>query len=210
MSSAEPTPPLEFRWKGREGEPDRWSWAVAAPELDKNGNIIAVTGTIMDISAAKAAEHFQEKRATEAIELREASERFVDMTSHEVRNPLSAAILSSDASIERTQQLLKHIHGSDVEPRLKSELYDMLEDLKIISLCCSHINRLVDDILTLSKIGQSAAAPDRQTFIDADAGMSYGRSKLLDMHAHPDTACALRSGDARHVQERAQEQGYHL
>lgn len=84
----------------------------------------------MDISAAKAAELYQEKRATEAIELREASERFVDMTSHEVRNPLSAAILSSDASIERTQKLLRSAQA--VQDHMRAELNETLEDLKII------------------------------------------------------------------------------
>ena len=152
MTSKVPVPPMEFRWKPRPGDSSiRWCYAVSSPELDARGNIVSVTGALTDISDSKAMELYQKQRAEEAIELRTATERFVDMTSHELRNPLSAIILSADASAER----LSGISPEALPATHADEICQTLEDLKIISTCSVHMNRLIDDILTLSKIGGS-------------------------------------------------------
>lgn len=41
----------------------------------------------------------QAKRLEEALEHKRQSEAFIDMTSHEIRNPLSAIVLSADSII---------------------------------------------------------------------------------------------------------------
>lgn len=33
MTVPVPCKPVEFRWKGRNGQPDRWTWAIASPEV---------------------------------------------------------------------------------------------------------------------------------------------------------------------------------
>lgn len=35
----------------------------------------------------------------------------------------------------------------------KSEFEETLQDMKIINHCCVHMTRLIDDVLTLSKLG---------------------------------------------------------
>lgn len=37
----------------------------------------------------------------------------------------------------------------------KTEVEDTLQDMKIINHCCVHMTRLIDDVLTLSKLGTS-------------------------------------------------------
>lgn len=81
MTSKVPVPPMEFRWKARPGDTSvRWCYAVSSPELDAKGNIVSITGALTDISDSKAMELYQKQRAEEAIELRTATERFVDMS----------------------------------------------------------------------------------------------------------------------------------
>ena len=171
LESKSGIPPCEFRWKRQaDDQLDRWCWAVSVPELDDSGNIIAITGVLTDITMKKQNELYQVKRAEEAIELRHAQERFIDMTSHELRNPLSAIILSADSSAERLEELVRAGAGSPpvgrVTPalptasssslvpaaRFQTEVEDTLQDLKIISHCCVHMTRLIDDVLTLSKL----------------------------------------------------------
>ncbi|KAK6429511.1 hypothetical protein LTR95_014338, partial [Oleoguttula sp. CCFEE 5521] len=48
--------------------------------------------TIVDISSEKGAELFQRHAAEEAMERKKQQERFVDMISHGIRNPLSAVL----------------------------------------------------------------------------------------------------------------------
>lgn len=80
MTSKTACPPVEFRWKrGPSDTSDRWSWALASPELDKAGNLVAITGSIMDITEKKAIELYERQRAEHAIEQYGAQERFVDM-----------------------------------------------------------------------------------------------------------------------------------
>ena len=116
-----------------------------------------------DITDKKLIELNQKRQTEEATELRTAQERFIDMTSHELRNPLSAIVLSADSSVERLQDIVREGAAKDdaiapgdpatgLAPRLRHEVQDTLEDLKIISHCCVHMTRLIDDVLTLSKL----------------------------------------------------------
>jgi hypothetical protein len=79
---------MEFRWKAQPGQTsERWCYAVSSPELDAYGNIVSITGALTDITDNKMMMMYEKQRAEEAIALRTAQERFVDMTSHELRNP---------------------------------------------------------------------------------------------------------------------------
>ena len=78
--------PVEFRWKKHSGEPyNRWVYIVSSPEFDEDGKMIAVSGVFTDVTSKKLAEEKEKARAEEAIELRRQQERFIDMTSHEMR-----------------------------------------------------------------------------------------------------------------------------
>ena len=85
--------PVEFRWKKHSGEPyNRWVYIVSSPEYDEDGKMIAVTGVFTDVTSKKLAEEKEKARAEEAIELRRQQERFIDMTSHEMRKYVAMCV----------------------------------------------------------------------------------------------------------------------
>ena len=103
----------------------------------------------------------------EAIENKRAQENFIDMTSHEMRNPLSVsfhlfkiciglslltqiqAILQSADEIIASLNPLREGAKSEEEAEL---IYSCIDAANTISLCGAHQKRIVDDILTLSKL----------------------------------------------------------
>lgn len=72
------------------------------------------------------------------------SENFIDMTSHEMRNPLSAIIQSAEFIISIT--------GSSDSIKDDGDYKTILEAAEVINLCAQHQKRIVDDLLTLSKL----------------------------------------------------------
>ncbi|KAH8883669.1 hypothetical protein GQ53DRAFT_752891 [Thozetella sp. PMI_491] len=146
----------EFRFKGScqviDGQPvDTWVLLSAYPEKNENGELKSIFGCITDISEQKWAQDLQKRRRQEAVELKRQQENFIDMTSHEMRNPLSAILQCADeitSTIERNQL------GDAVQtvPGLQMLLDSCVEAANTISLCANHQKRIVDDILTLSKL----------------------------------------------------------
>lgn len=75
------------------------------------------------------------------------------MTSHEMRNPLSAICLSADASAERLEAIISEdiMQAADsaaverAQRNCRVEIQDTLQDLKIIAHCTDHMRRLIDD-----------------------------------------------------------------
>ena len=136
---------IEFRCTseatGEEGEWRLFLFRPLSEDVDA-GFICAV----VDITEIKQAELAQEKAATEALERKEQQERFIDMVSHEIRNPLSAVMHLAEEVKDVTREVAsKH---EDV----KDQLSDILDAADTILLCVSHQNTLVDDILSFSKL----------------------------------------------------------
>jgi len=132
---------------------------ISFPEIDENGRIVTVQGWLIDISPRKRLETLMAQRLEDALETRRASENFIDMVSHEMRNPLSAIL-----------QLADGILGSlDVAPSqdpvsLPADTINMMVDAaQTITLCAQHQKCIVDDILTLSKLDSSllVITPDK-------------------------------------------------
>ncbi|TVY92252.1 Hybrid signal transduction histidine kinase K [Lachnellula willkommii] len=146
----------EFRfktpWEDRNGNMgDTWVLMSAYPEKDGNGQLKSVFGSITNISSQKSAEDFQKRRTDEAIELKRQQENFIDMTSHEMRNPLSAILQCSD---EISASITEYKSDNDVVlgQRLREILDGSVDAAQTIALCAQHQKRIVDDILTLSKL----------------------------------------------------------
>ena len=144
----------EFRfkepWIDRNGaKGDRWVLASAYPEQNKDGNLQSVFGSITNISQQKWAEDVQKRRMEDAVELKRQQENFIDITSHEMRNPLSAILQCAD---EVQSSLKDYKKRSTVEPELQDLMDSNIDAAEVISLCAQHQKRIVDDILTLSKL----------------------------------------------------------
>lgn len=145
----------EFRfqasWQDPQGNKgDTWVLASAYPEKNEDGSLELIFGSITDISKQKWAEHFEKRRVEEAIEMKRQQENFIDITSHEMRNPLSAILQCAD-EIATT---LTHFQ-SENDPQSDSFgqlLENAVDSAQTIALCAQHQKRIVDDVLTLSKL----------------------------------------------------------
>lgn len=147
----------EFRFKNsriaHDGQPtDTWVLMSAYPEKDEQGGLQSIFGCMTDISQQKWAENFQKLRREEALELKRQQENFIDITSHEMRNPLSAVLQCADEINESIGRYRSADHSAYVPKGLNMLLDSCVEASNTISLCANHQKRIVDDILTLSKL----------------------------------------------------------
>ncbi|KAL3426050.1 histidine kinase hhk13p [Phlyctema vagabunda] len=137
-------------------------------DLDEFGGIQSVMSCITDISELKWKESLLRTRMNEAITMQQQQEKFIDMTSHEMRNPLSALIGCADEIItslndywslispgqisdqgETGLGITTNLPPSIAPPKL---LCDALEAAETIIYCAMHQKRIIDDILTLSRL----------------------------------------------------------
>lgn len=137
-------------WIDQDGnQGDTWALASAFPEKGVDGSVKVIFGSVTDISQQKWAEHFEKRRMEEAVEMKRQQENFIDITSHEMRNPLSAILQCAD---EITTSMTD-LQGSNYLQGVAGELVQNAIDASgIIALCAQHQKRIVDDILTLSKL----------------------------------------------------------
>ena len=129
---------------------DLWILAEGSADMDEYGNVKNIYGSIIDISQQKWAEHFEKRRTEAAVEMKRQQENFIDITSHEMRNPLSAILLCADEIVSSLCELSAELLSS---PSAVTEvLHGAIESAKTVSQCAQHQKRIVDDILTLSKL----------------------------------------------------------
>lgn len=149
---------LEFRFKCSQRKDDKtidtWVLMNAFPERMPNGHLKSIFGCITDISSQKWAEKVQSERREEAVELKRQQENFIDITSHEMRNPLSAILQCADQISDSISSFTAYRQKDEVEQLLES----CLDAANTINLCASHQKRIVDDILTLSKLDSNLLA----------------------------------------------------
>lgn len=145
----------EFRfkapWTDRNGtRGETWVILSAYPERDDIGNLKSVFGSITNISTQKWAEGLQKRKTEEAVEMKRQQENFIDMTSHEMRNPLSAILQCADEIILSLGEKKKDMATHGVTDLSLCD--DNIDAAHTIALCAQHQKRIVDDILTLSKL----------------------------------------------------------
>ncbi|KXS98293.1 hypothetical protein AC579_6011 [Pseudocercospora musae] len=146
---------LKRHWSdGQGGGMRAWVLATAYPELDKNGEIKAVAGTLTDITHLRWAETIQKQRTDEAVEAKRQQESFIDMTCHEIRNPLGAVVHCADlvrSSLMDLENAIETESHAD-HAHLRDLVDSAVDAINIVFSCCAHQKRIVDDILTLSKL----------------------------------------------------------
>lgn len=157
----------------------RWVQATLMPVKDSDGAIKSFTGCLSDVSLQKWQLEREKERKEEAIESRRQQENFIDVTSHEMRNPLSAIIHCADAvtaTLSNAKELVAARSSaatlavnSDAQSQddgaaadVYSEEQDIIdgciENAEIIVTCAQHQKRIVDDILTMSKLDSQLLA----------------------------------------------------
>jgi signal transduction histidine kinase len=150
---------IKRQWRGPDGIlTPTWLMATACTYLDKEGNTTSITGTMNDISHLKWAEAVQRNRVEEALESKRQQENFIDMTSHEMRNPLSAMVQCADTISSSLSEMaaLTSKETQTGQMTTRTVLEDLIETslnaVETIQVCATHQKRIVDDILTLSKL----------------------------------------------------------
>ncbi|KAJ8116504.1 hypothetical protein OPT61_g2085 [Boeremia exigua] len=125
-----------------------WVMYSASPNFDANGAVYSLTGSITDISHLIWAEQLQARNAEAAQRERRIQEEFIDITSHEMRNPLSAITQSADGILLSLQdaQAIGNVEG------LRRIIDLNAEAAESILFCAAHQRRIIDDILTLGKL----------------------------------------------------------
>ncbi|KAF2029760.1 hypothetical protein EK21DRAFT_100980 [Setomelanomma holmii] len=148
---------LKKTWVNQDGiKSNIWVQSTSYPQLDAHGKVISIMGTLFDISQFKWAESVQRRRVEEALEAKRQQENFIDMTSHELRNPLSAVVQCAESVRATLDQL--PIHSSTNSPTdhglvdVQEEIATSIDALQTIVSCSLHQKRVIDDVLTLSKL----------------------------------------------------------
>ncbi|KAF2106844.1 hypothetical protein BDV96DRAFT_507316 [Lophiotrema nucula] len=145
------TPPKDPDAEGHTSEHFVWILCSAYPELGASDELKEIVGNVTDISKLKWAEDVQKMRVKSALESQRQLENFIDTTSHEMRNPLSAIMQCADGIISSYATPDGHIEVPS--PISYSNLLEQTIDAaQTISQCALHMKRIVDDILTISKL----------------------------------------------------------
>lgn len=143
---------------GREMVGETWLLNKAVAELDNEDNVAYVHAWLLDVSHQHYTEKIVTQRLNDALENKRASENFIDMVSHELRNPLSAILQSADGIITSLEATL----SQDISKH--ASLQEVISDASsTIVLCSQHMKCIVDDILTLSKLDSNllVITPDK-------------------------------------------------
>ena len=67
------------------------------------------------------------------------------MVSHELRNPLSAIVQSSDV----VQHSLTGLLAQEAATKIYQEISDDIDTMRSIGLCTMHMRRLIDDTINV-------------------------------------------------------------
>lgn len=156
---------LKKKWTGVDGRFQGQAWVsiMYLPEYDESGILSRIMSTCTDISHSQFSEHLQRKRLEEAIEAKRRTEAFIDITSHEIRNPLGATVHCADllqdsfVDMRKLVDTLAKASKSDESQqntiaRLQENLTSGVDAVETILSCSMHQKRVTDDILSLSKL----------------------------------------------------------
>jgi signal transduction histidine kinase/CheY-like chemotaxis protein len=101
------------------------------------------------VSQQKWGETLQASQASRAQESKRQLENFIDTTSHEMRNPLSAIVQCADSIISSHNTLERSMGHQDIYGSISDITVDAAET---IVQCSKHMKNIVDDVLTMSKL----------------------------------------------------------
>jgi signal transduction histidine kinase len=156
------------RWyKDRDGH-DRYIFFEAAPIKNSRGETIAAVETLQDITARKLAEEKLQKVASDLMERNEEVKSFAYIVSHDLRAPLvnlkGFSSELSNALRELTPLFASGIAKLEGGERQKMEhlfLKDVPEALEFIDSSVNRMDRLINAILKLSRLGRQELKPEK-------------------------------------------------
>lgn len=186
---------------GQRLEGETWVAAAAHAEY-KDGQVVNVVGTVADISRHKWMESFQQRRTAEALELKRQQEAFMDMTSHEARNPLAAISLSVESILDTYESMLQKPDDRFLISR--DTIESSMDCANTIMACVAHQKTIIDDVLTLSKLnsGLLQTSPvEVDPVVEVDGALRIFEAELeqADIELDFKVTDAYRRLEMRHV-----------
>ncbi|ORY84304.1 hypothetical protein BCR37DRAFT_263427 [Protomyces lactucae-debilis] len=143
--------PVAFTYRAAMDWPDgraRWLRVTTRVELNSDGTPRLFHGFCMDVSHVKQLEELTNKHMADAAESKRQQEAFIDMASHEIRNPLSA--IGQTAELV-TSGLRKALRMQSVE-EIRTALSEALDMIVNVDLLARHMRCIADDMIAVSKI----------------------------------------------------------
>lgn len=162
----------QIQWKS-----ESWTHLAISPLISADGEMLGAFGAITDmneqhraeaarISLAEEREQIAATRAQEAeeqrqmeVERRRAQELLIDVTSHELRQPVSAIIQNAEVvrtNMKGLRDLLSDCRRRNTSyaptERMLSEMDDDLQAMDSIMQCGLAQARIANDVLSLSRI----------------------------------------------------------
>lgn len=113
-----------------------WIWSRAFPVRDSSGEVYRVVGLSEDVTERKRAEEELRKALAKEKDLNELKSRFISMTSHEFRTPLSTILSSTE--------LLQHYNHKLSDDKKRDHLSRILSAVR-------NLTQMLDDVLILGK-----------------------------------------------------------
>jgi PAS domain S-box-containing protein len=137
--------------QGKRIEGETWILMTGYAVKNADGSMKSIQGALIDISRQKWMESSQERRMQELLELKRQQEKFMDMVGHEVRNPLSAITLCAESILDSLESAMEVSNGSVITID-RGIVEGHVENAQVITTCIQHQRRIIDDVLTLSKL----------------------------------------------------------
>lgn len=131
------------------GNPEPAVVLIHSFRVVEEGVLKSLMAFTTDVSAFKWAERSEARKAAAAQEAKRQQEEFIDFVSHELRNPLSAIFQLAETII--TSFPISD-NGDVPQSKLIEAFNSNIENAQTILMCAKHQKRIVDDVLTLSKL----------------------------------------------------------
>ncbi|KAJ6440205.1 histidine kinase [Purpureocillium lavendulum] len=140
----------EFRFmrdEANESRDDQWVSISASLETQPGDLEESIVGYATDITSRRRAENLENELRGKAAQHKLQQSSFIDIISHEMRNPLSIVLQCAD-------QIVNNFSAFE-DDDAKSHLKGSLDAATTISLCASHQKRVLDDIIILAKLNSN-------------------------------------------------------
>ena len=150
---------------------------VQGRSTTREGDLRRVNGTVVDVTDRKAAEAERDRLIHELEQKNVELERFTYTVSHDLKSPLIT---------------VRGFLGS-IEKDIKDGRFDRLTvDLERVFSATSRMQKLLDELLNLSRIGRIVNPPERVAFPDlVREAMAMVRGRLDAAHARVEIQDAL-------------------
>ena len=134
------------------GNPEPAHIQMLAFAYKEKDNTISSMVCITDISRLKWAEAWQSRLVEDARHAKLQQEQFIDMVSHEMRNPLSAIFHSAETVYHLLDNVRSEVDMDLVPLPIVEAMRESISAASTILDCATHQKRIIDDILTLGRL----------------------------------------------------------